>query len=259
MKNLLLAGIGIGIGTLFWMPAMAADMGKTLPIYKAAPKVAAFTWSGCYLGVQGGYGWGSSNTDAGSLSNRIADETRADFSSKPRGGIAGGQLGCNYQLSPNWVVGVEGEGWRSWMKDTTVSIGHEDIQPDPHSMRAQNMWDAALSLRLGVAVDRTLFYIKGGGAYGSFQYTFIDAADFHDFDVNSSKFGWILGGGIEYAFTDNLTVRAEYDYMDFGTNNVSTFLIASERVGLFAGAPTPYNFSVRETKSIAKAGLSLKF
>jgi outer membrane immunogenic protein len=259
MKNLLLAGIGISIGTLFWMPAMAADMGKAAPIYKAAPKVAAFTWSGCYLGVQGGYGWGSSNTDAGSLSNRIADETPADFSSKPRGGIVGGQLGCNYQLSGNWVVGVEGEGWRSWMKETATSLAAENDTTDLHTLRAQNTWDAALSLRLGYAVDRTLFYVKGGGAYGSFQYTFVDAADFHDFDVNSSKFGWMVGGGVEYAFTDNLTARVEYDYLDFGTNSVSTFLIASERVGLFAGAPTPYNFSVSETKSIAKAGLSLKF
>jgi outer membrane immunogenic protein len=259
MKNLLLAGIGISIGTLFWMPAMAADMGKKAPIYKAPPKVAAFTWSGCYLGLQGGYGWGSSDNDAGSLSNPIADETRADFSSKPQGGIAGAQLGCNYQFSGNWVVGVEGEGWRSWMKDTTTHIGNEDLLPDPHTLRAQNMWDAALSLRLGYAVDHTLFYVKGGGAYGSFQYTFIDAADFHDFDVNSTKFGWLVGAGIEYAFTDYLTFRGEYDYLDFGTNNVSTFLIASERVGLFAGAPTPFSFSVHEKKSIAKAGLSLKF
>ena len=112
---------------------------------------------------------------------------------------------------------------------------------------------------MGYALDHTLFYVKGGGAYGSFQYTFIDAADFHDFDVNSSKFGWMVGGGVEYAFTDNLTVRAEYDYLDFGTNKVSTFLIASEVVGLFVGGPTPYGFSVHETKSIAKAGLSLKF
>jgi outer membrane immunogenic protein len=257
MKNLLLAGIGISIGTLLWMPAMAADM--RAPVYKAAPKVAAFTWSGCYLGVQGGYGWGSSNTDAGSLSNRIADETPNDYSSKPRGGIAGGQLGCNYQFSGNWVVGVEGEGWRSWMKETASTNARENDALDLHTLRAQNMWDAVLSLRLGYAVDRTLFYVKGGGAYGSFQYTFIDAADFHDFDVNSSKFGWMIGGGFEYAFTDNWTARAEYDYLDFGTNNVSTFLIASERVGLFAGAPTAYNFSVHETKSIVKAGLSFKF
>lgn len=257
MKKLLLASIGIG--TLLCMPAMAADLGKErAPILKAPPKVAVFTWTGCYLGLHGGYGWGNSNNDAGTFANPIADETRSDFSSKPLGGIAGGQLGCNYQ-SENWVVGVEGEGWRSWMKATTTAIGNEDIAPDPHSLRAQNMWDAALSLRLGAAVGRALFYVKGGGAYGSFQYTFIDAADFHDFDVNSTKFGWLFGGGIEYAFTDNLTAKVEYDYLNFGTNNVSTFLIASERNGQFAGGGRPYAFSVTETKNIVKVGLNLKF
>jgi outer membrane immunogenic protein len=258
MKNFLLAGIGI---SMFWVPAMAADVGKEhAPIYKApAAPVVGYSWNGCYLGVHGGYGWGRSNNDAGSLSNRIADETPGDFGGAPRGGIAGGQLGCNYQFSGNWVVGVEGEGWRSWMNQVTAAIGHEDAAPDNHTLRSQNMWDAALSIRLGVAVDHALFYVKGGGAYGSFQYTFIDAADFHDFDVNSSRFGWVVGGGIEYAFTENWTAKAEFDYMDFGTNNVNTFLIASERVGLLAGVSLPYNFSVRETKSIIKAGLNFKF
>ena len=258
MKNLLLVGIGLSVGSLLLMPAMAADM--RAPVYKAPPKVAAFSWSGCYLGVQGGYGWGRSNTDAGSSSNRIADETPADFGGSPRGGIAGGQMGCNYQASPNWVVGIEGEGWRSWMKETASSIGNEDVLPDVHTLRAQNMWDAALSLRLGVAVDHALFYVKGGGAYGSFQYTFIDAADFHDFDVNSTKFGWLVGAGLEYAITDNWTAKVEYDYLNFGSNNVATFLIASERGGgPFGAGGAPYSFSVTETKNIVKAGFNFKF
>jgi outer membrane immunogenic protein len=255
MKNVLLIAAGISIGASFWMQAMAADVGK--PVYKAAPKAAAFSWSGCYLGLQGGYGWGQSNTDAASAGNRLADETPGDFSGSPRGGIAGGQLGCNYQFSGNWVVGVEAEGWRSWMKETVSEIGHEDTAPDLHTLRAQNLWEAAVSLRLGVAVDRALFYVKGGGADGSFQYTFIDAADFHDFDVNSNRFGWIVGGGIEYAITDHVTAKAEYDYLSFGNNTVNTFTIGSERAHVLGGAP--YSFSVTETKNIFKGGLNFKF
>jgi opacity protein-like surface antigen len=236
---------------------MAADVSKQrAPIYKAAPKVVEFSWSGCYLGVHGGYSWGSSSNDVDSLSNPIADELVADYSNSPSGGIAGGQLGCNYQSAGNWVIGIEGEGWRSWLKQT-VTQPSEDGPAEMHTFRSQNLWDADLSLRFGYAVDHLLFYAKGGGAYGSFQYTFIDGADFHDFDVNSVKFGWIVGGGIEYAFMQNWTAKIEYDYLDFGNNHVSTFLTGNA-TGDFAGV-SPYSFSVRETKEIIKAGLNFKF
>jgi outer membrane immunogenic protein len=255
MKKFLLI-TGISIGSSFWMQAMAADL--PTQVYKAAPKVAGFSWSGCYLGVQGGYGWGHSNNDAGSLANRIADETPADFGGSPSGGIAGAQLGCNYQFNGNWVVGLEGEGWRSWMKETASHTGLEDFPvPDVHTLSAQNLWDATLSIRLGAAVGRALFYVKGGGGYGSFQYTFIDAADFHDFDVNSHKFGWIVGAGVEYAITDHWTAKVEYNYLNFGTNRVDTHTIASERFRELS--TVPYSFSVNETKNIVKGGFNFKF
>jgi outer membrane immunogenic protein len=257
MKNLLLIGIGICLGSWSGLSAMAADMNKRLaPIYKAAPKVIEYTWTGCYLGVHGGYSWSRSSTDVNSSSNPIVDENVGDYSSSPRGDIAGGQLGCNYQFSGNWMIGVEGEGWRSWLKQTTTQSS-DDAPTELHTLRSQNMWDAALSLRLGYAVDHVLFYAKGGGAYGSFQYTFIDGADFHDFDVNSIKFGWIVGEGIEYAFMQNWTAKIEYNHLNFGNNNVST-IITGSALGDVAGI-TPYRFSVKETKTIIKAGLNFKF
>jgi outer membrane immunogenic protein len=259
MKNLLLVGIGtcICIGPWSGSSAMAADVSKRLaPVYKAAPKVIEYTWGGCYVGVQGGYSWGRSRTDVNSSSNRIVDENPGDYSSSPRGAIAGGQLGCNYQFSGHWMIGIEGEGWRSWLKQTTIQSSDDD-PTELHTLRSQNMWDAALSLRLGYAVDHVLFYAKGGGAYGSFQYTFIDGADFHDFDVNSIKFGSIVGGGIEYAFTQNWTAKIEYDYLNFGNNRINT-IITGNAAGDTAGI-TPYRFSVKETKTIIKAGLNFKF
>jgi opacity protein-like surface antigen len=233
---------------------------KVPTLYKAPPKIATYLWTGCYLGPHGGYGWGTSNTDAGNVSHRIADETPADFSSSPHGGITGAQLGCNYQSPENWVVGIEGEGWRSWMNDTASAFGHEDrpLGADLHTLRAQNMWDAALSLRLGIAVGQALLYAKGGGAYGSFQYVFIDAADFHDFDVNSSKFGWLVGVGVEYPFTQNWSAKVEYDYLNFGNNNVSTFLTGHEIGPNINVTGTPFRFAVSETKNIIKAGLNFK-
>jgi outer membrane autotransporter protein len=244
--------------------AKAQAYPKKAPLITKAPppKVVSDPWSGCYLGVQGGYGWGTSSNDAASASNRLADETPGNFSSSPKGGIAGGQMGCNYQASPNWVVGIETEGWRSWMQDTASAIGHEDIPVtgDLHTLQAQNMWDAALSARLGFVTGQALLYVKGGGAYGSFQYTFIDSADFHDFDVNSARFGWIVGAGIEYMLTQNWSAKIEYDYLSFGNNNISTFLTSPHEGGAnITGAHTPYSFNVSETKNIVKGGFNFKF
>jgi outer membrane immunogenic protein len=257
MKSIILIGISLGLGSWPGVPAMAADVNK--PILKAAPLPVVFSWSGCYLGVHGGYSWSSSRNDVNSASNDIGDEQVGDFSTSPRGGIAGGQLGCNYQFSGNWVIGIEGEGWRSWLKETTTQPAdlRGGIPEDVHSFRSQNMWDADLVLRLGYAIDHALFYVKGGGAYGSFQYTFIDGADFHDFDVNSIQFGWVVGGGIEYAFTQNWTAKIEYDYLYFGTNHVNTFITGN--LDLDIPGQAPYSFSVTEKKTILKAGLNFKF
>ena len=266
-------GVGINGGLRYtFEPQFASTPPSSAPplYYKAPLKTATYLWTGCYLGVHGGYGWGKSNNNVTDPLDRIADETPSDLSSSPKGGITGAQLGCNYQFAENWVIGNEGEGWRSWMSDTGSAIGSEDfpLGSDVHTLRAQNMWDSALSLRLGMAVGPALFFVKGGGAYGSFQYTFVDASDFHDFDVNSAKLGWVVGGGVEYAFTENWSAKLEYDYLNFGTNNVSTFLTnpasaeAAEGVAAalnIGGAFPPYAFSVRETANIVKAGLNYKF
>jgi opacity protein-like surface antigen len=231
------------------------------PLYKAppAPAAATFTWTGCYLGAQGGAGWGRSANDAASPSNRLADETPADFSSRPRGELVGGQLGCNYQFG-TWVIGIEGEGWSSNMKQTTAHIGNEDtfrVNPDIHTLEASNSWDAALSARFGIAFDRTFLYGKLGLAYGAFQYAFTDAVDNNDFNVGANQVGGILGAGVEYGITQNWTARIEYDWVNYGTNTVNTH--QTEPANFLSGTPFPYSFSVNETKSIIKAGVNFKF
>jgi opacity protein-like surface antigen len=244
----------------FGAPVMAADAAKAAPSYKAppAPAAAAFTWTGCYLGAQGGAGWGRSVNNAASPSNRLADETPADFSSRPRGGLIGGQLGCNYQVG-TWVIGIEGEGWSSNMKQTTTHLTNEDLalSPDSHKLEASNSWDAALSARFGIAVDRMFLYGKLGLAYGEFQYAFTDAVDNHDFNVGTNQVGGIFGAGAEYGITQNWTARIEYDWVNFGTHTVNTHL--TQPSSFLSGSTNPYSFSVKETTSIIKAGVNFKF
>ena len=80
-----------------------------------------------------------------------------------------------------------------------------------------------LRARLGFAIDRTLIYATGGLAYGRVENTFADTTGVGDYASNSSwKTGWTLGGGVEYAFTNNWTAKVEALYFDLGSQTVTS-------------------------------------
>jgi opacity protein-like surface antigen len=113
MKKLLTAGITFA--ALIATPAIAADMATKAPLYKAPPPVAVFSWTGCYLGASGGYAWGRSSTTTTIIDpvpNFATPAAQAAYNAnmsptlQPKGGVVGGQIGCNYQ-SGNFVFGAE--------------------------------------------------------------------------------------------------------------------------------------------------------
>ena len=182
MKKILLSSVallGLSAG------AFAAD----LPSRRApAPVIAAvpvFTWTGFYLGVNAGYGWNDS--DSITLSNG-AVITSVDDS---EGGFVGGaQAGYNYQIG-SFVVGVEGDiqyadfGGASYV---IPGVGTFDDNSDD--------WFGTVRARAGVAFDRALIYATGGFAFAD--------------DRN----GWTVGGGLEYAITNNLSAKVEGLYVN---------------------------------------------
>jgi outer membrane immunogenic protein len=198
---------------------LAAD----LPVkYKPAPYIAApvFSWTGCYLGVHGG---GAAMRDSFSETNGT-------------GGIAGGQVGCNYQ-DGNWVFGVEGEGYWSGIKARSAfssqnSEGTNLINSEgfSQSWETRNKYDFSIAARAGIAFDRTLIYGKAGWVWGKFDLLYtqtgnicccVPAAVLLDPSVFTSSAsatlnGLLLGFGIEHALTQNITVKAEYNYLRFG-------------------------------------------
>ena len=85
----------------------------------SAPVPSAFTWSGCYVGIHGGYGWGKNSNQFGSvIDGGEADRSieNSDYSHKTHGGLAGVQYGCNAQFSGDWVFGIESEIFWTGMK-----------------------------------------------------------------------------------------------------------------------------------------------
>jgi outer membrane immunogenic protein len=214
MKKLLLS-------TSFFVASTAAVLAADFPMQTKSPIVAApvFTWTGCYVGAHVGGGTMTSINTEGGNQNPIG-----------KGAIAGGQAGCNYQ-DGNWVVGLEGEGSWSGIKTTSNSTTVPNIfNPGNASIFDQaikNNNDFAIAARAGITFDRTLIYGKGGWAWGSFNSNNVSGCcglGFvpSTFTQSGTLDGFLVGVGIEHALTRNWTIKAEYNYIGFGSKELST-------------------------------------
>ena len=239
MKRTLL--ITVSLGALGLMsPALGADLSSYIKAPAAVSPV--YDWSGFYVGVFGGGGYGNHN-----LINPLGLAGAANFTINysSTGGIAGGEAGYNVQ-SGNIVVGVEGDGFWSGIKGSDLSQFNAGALPigswDATSLRN----GATLRGRGGIAVDRLLLFFTGGWAYGSFTHTNTDPVlGIDQFSMHRS--GLTAGGGIAYAVTDNLIGKLEYRYYDYGRYNRSVPL----------NGQLPY--TVDSSYSVLTVGLDFKF
>lgn len=210
MKTFLLAGIALG--ALAAGPAFGADLARAPAAPVKAPLVSApvFSWTGFYIGGNVGYAWGSG--------------TDAIDGVDPKGWLAGGQIGYNYQFQNNVLVGLEAD------------IQGGDVNGGTFGFDSKLDYLGTVRARLGYAFDRVLPYVTGGLAYGRNTIT--------DFGIDSSNthVGWTAGAGIEYALTNNWTARAEYLYTDLGSKTY-------DNIGTDAGF----------TSSTARLGINYKF
>lgn len=212
LATLAAAGLGLGLGQI----ASAAD----LPV-KAAPRpfVAAYNWTGLYIGGDVGYGWAKSD---GTLTT-AAGLLPQPYSSSPSGVLGGGFIGGNYQIN-QFVIGAELDWQAASIKGDSGPIG-----AGPYTITTKVKSYGSLRARLGYAVDRWLVFGTGGWAWGNWStaYAFTGAAPF--FTNDASKSGWTLGAGAEYAITNNWLARLEYRYTSLGTTSyVSTATNSAE-------------------------------
>lgn len=209
-----------------------------LPYKASATSQAAYNWTGCYLGAQIGGG-----TQSDSFTTGFIDDDRTGQSGLGGGALAGGQIGCNYQIGV-MVFGVEGEAAWSGLTnklDTTQQRFLEEF-------KARNRWSADVAARVGVAVDRTLIYGKAGVAQGSYDFSFSDP--FGDTSNASGILtGLLFGAGIEYAFAPNWSAKLEYDHIDYVSRILS-----------FSANPPP-GFAEGRSASVnlVKAGINYRF
>ncbi len=220
MKRLMLACVG---AAAFAGAATAADLPpRVAPYYRAPPAVVPiYTWSGFYLGVNGGGGWGSSAWDSTGSFN-------------VSGGLVGGTIGYNYQFGQA-VFGVEGDIDWSGIKGTTNNFCLAGCT-------TSNTWLSTVRGRLGYAADRFMPYVTAGGAFGNVQASTPGFAG-----GSSTQAGWTVGAGLEFAIAGNWTAKAEYLYVDLGKFNC----------GITCGAAFTDNVSF--TANIVRGGINYRF
>ena len=221
MRRVLLATVGML--ALSSAGALAADLPRPVPAAKApVTYTPVFTWTGFYVGINGGYGFGNSTwsgfaTDA-----------------EPSGALVGLTLGYNWQTGP-WVFGLEGDIDWSDMRDRFASAAC------PAGCETRNNWLGTARGRVGYAFDRVMPYLTGGLAVGD-----VRAIPTGLTGVRETNAGWTAGGGVEAAITQNLTAKLEYRYVDLGD------------VGCTAaacGTPTKVDF----TANVIRGGINFKF
>jgi len=216
MKATLLGGAA---ASLLTVSALAAD----LRIPPAQPQVVIppFTWTSCYAGVQAGGGWGKKDlTDTvGILSSLQGGFSAANLDVS--GYMVGGQVGCDYQFAPSWVVGIEGAAsGGNISKTTTFTTTSLAPGDDISTFRSTTDFLASITGRIGYAFDRWLVYGKGGVALVGDRYHVDDLDGNFFFDATENRIGWTAGAGIEWAFTPEWSVKLEYNYYGFGTKSV---------------------------------------
>ena len=182
--------------------AMAADL--YVPPAQPAPVAqapAATDWDGPYIGASVGYGWGTASNST------TVDSTGVS------GWLVGGQVGYNFHLTDNLVLGVEGD--LNWNNQSGTYTG----AAAPDTFRVN--WDGSARARLGVDLDGILPYVEAGVAFANANSTVAGI------DSSATHTGWTAGGGVEFKVADPVSLNVEYRYTDYGSQTYN-----GESVGL---------------------------
>jgi outer membrane immunogenic protein len=205
--------------------ANAADLyrGPAGGGYKDGPYVPVASWTGFYVGVNGGYGWSNGGTVDVDYAGAFNPVKLAGIDLS--GGFGGGQIGYNYSgIGSRFVIGVEVDIQGSGLTDSYSSVG--TVYNQRHDIKQDVDYFGTVRGRLGYAVDHTLVYATGGFAYGNVN-TRIGAylnppgaAPYTVYKSDGVETGYAVGGGVEHKFTPAWSLKAEYQYIDLGKQTI---------------------------------------
>jgi len=228
----------IGLAALVATPALSADM----PLKAPPPPVPLWSWSGCYIGGNVGVGWRRTEWTT-SFPAPVAAAVGVTRDWDESRGVGGGQAGCNYQFGA-WMLGFELDATAARFGESQILVPGALLGfGNPTALLTTNgnsIYSA--SGRLGYAWDRWLWYVKGGYAYTTTDFTVqsvpaVGAAVLIGSAQSTRMDGFVAGVGLEYALTDRLIAGFEYDYYGFrgGDRTVQNNVLLGNNIVNFTG------------------------
>jgi outer membrane immunogenic protein len=226
--------LSLTFGALCALCALAYAGPEPLPSGKEMKEVAPApqacpNWTGFYVGVSGGYKYGvfdpSTRVFEDEDTDSFAIDEHGSANLSTSGAEVGGLIGFNYQLN-KLVLGLEAQGSYLWLRN---SRGGEFSTPDDplsfgegyfESTSFKTHYLATVGPRIGYALCNWLPYVTGGAAFGDLdlKQRISELDDFSEFRSRSDgHVGWFVGGGTQYALTNHLSVRIQYEYVDLGS------------------------------------------
>jgi len=200
------------LGTAMAMATVAGAAAADLDVKAPTP---VWNWTGCYVGanVGAGFSW-LSVTDVPMGPPPAVTVTNAGI-------VGGGQVGCDYQFSGRWVIGVAGG-----LEAGNIS-GSALFPATGVPFESRIPWIATATARLGfLFAPSTLVYVRGGGAWSR------DNLENDSFTPSNTatdnRSGWTIGAGVEHRFWHNVSGFVEYNYLDFGNKTVPFLPVGSD-------------------------------
>jgi outer membrane immunogenic protein len=218
MKKLAFATAAVTL--LLTGAASAADLAARP--YTKAPvlPVAVYNWTGFYIGANGGGGWADKDWDIFNLGGAAVVPAFREGSHTASGATVGGQIGYRWQAS-NWVFGLEAQG--NWA-DFTGSNGSLFFVPGTVTNRTKVDALGLFTGQIGYAWNNVLWYVKGGAAVTRDKYEGALTGTGFVFDrATETRWGGVVGTGIEYGFTPNWSVALEYDHLFMGHRDITLY------------------------------------
>ena len=202
-----------------------------MPLYKGPAPVyeaPAFSWTGFYLGINGGYGFGKSDWSGTATSGSLS----------PHGALTGATFGYNWQTG-SWVLGAEADSDAGWINTSTTS--GTGLCAGGTGCDTHNTWLGTARARVGYAWDRWMPYVTAGGAFGTIKMSPNSGGSEID-----TRLGWTAGAGVEYGYSRAWSLKLEYLYTDLGTATCSAST---------CGVDTDVSYEA----NLVRAGLNYRF
>jgi len=249
MKNITL-GITIAVGALVGTQAMAADMPVKAP---APPPPVVATWTGLYIGINGGGGWGHESwldNNGSPVGCAVTPPTPSTcpVSFGMSGGILGGQIGYRYQFN-SVVIGIEGTA--NWAGlQATDSLPNASFPTLTETLQVRSLY--TVTGQFGYAWNQTLLYVKGGWAGANTNWmvsspTAVAPATPFTGSQSENNNGWTVGVGLDYKIWNNLIAGIEYDHYDLAYGG---FLVPVSNGGTPAFITSPSRLTGQGRKKV---------